>query len=134
MCFTSPVVLFELIESMLSLATSPPCCRAVPRVSLRPRCKFRTSLRSLFARRAWPLPEQLCFLLCAREELSYQLTAYKYGSMVRAHFNSSRSSFLSGKKSRGSSTARMPNDARNKNESPSSRRMSHRRAQASKGK
>ena len=48
--------------------------------------------------------------------------------------SSSSSSCLSGKNNRGSSTAKMANDARNRNASPSRNSTSHSRAQASKGR
>lgn len=50
------------------------------------------------------------------------------------YLNSSRSSCLSGKKSRDSRIANIASDARYRNASPSKRITSHRRAQASKGR
>src|SRR5258707_9831833 len=96
---------------------------------LRPRRKSRISLHS------WddPLGELL-------RELPYFLpyitqSVKKFGGFSsKNHLSSSKSSFRSGKKSRGSRTANKAKDARDRNASPSKKITSHRRAQASKGR
>lgn len=76
-----------------------------------------------------------CLVIAAdRDKFRTLPSEWWYKEVLSTHLSRSKSSFLSGKNSRGSSTANTASAVRKRNESPSSSIISHSLAQASKDK